>query len=1203
MKNTAKHWCQIQIWTALLGCLLLPTLSAAEVAVGELTLISSARVSRVAVDFTYKVNLNNTGGAVENVTATVSSTASATTIIEGSLSFPDIAAGGTVTSSDTFTLRQDRRFAFDSNALVFDIQYTPTGIADSTPPQISIVSPAAGTLVIESRPVIQVQASDDIELVPASLALTANGQPLTADCLFAGDTAQCNLTADLPEGAVILGATVDDSAGNTGTTQTDFVVDSVAIQIEITSPADGLIAAASDARVTGTVNAGVTAVDVNGITASLSGGAFSTTVPLREGRNMIVAVATRASGRTGTDSVDVTRDIVAPIVSIDSPSDGFVSVNDVIAVTGKVNDIVSGGTDARVFVNGLEATVAGGSYLVVDVPLVRGSNTITAVGTDSVGNEGSRSITVTFQPPVGARMTEGFGNGQAAQVNQSLAEPLVAIVQDDLGNPVAGRVVKFEVTRNSGNLKVGAGDAPQRIIQVPTDGSGKATVLFTLGDTAGEGNNRVKASAVGVAGEVEFCASGLGAAAQKILMVDGDNQRGVVGFPLANPLEALVVDKDGNPLNEVDVTFSIAKGTGNFDGQSSQVRTTGTDGIARAVLTLGLDPGINNNVVSATFPGLTGAAASFIASGLAPGNPADTKFSGVVLDNGHNPIPGAVVSILETAVSATTDEEGQFLLENVPVGHIELLIDPGNSPRPETFPPLNFETVTVAGQTNILGQPILLPAVQTESSKLVGGNQDVTLKMPGVEGLELTVFANSVTCIDGASECQVSISQVHLDKVPMPPPSGTLFMPPAWTIQPAGTRFDPPAKISIPNDGLLPGRVIDIFQFDHTLNEFINVGKGTVSDDGLVIISDPGFGVTRAGWGGCGQPQPPVTCASSCDDGNSCTSDSCVNGSCTYANISGSCEDDGNRCTEDTCANGSCQHTLVDDCSCDTDADCDDNNICTSETCENSVCVFAPANDGGSCGDGDQECSSEVCQGGECKNKPKDDGLACDDSDFCTGPPDVCKSGVCEGEPVKPEQVFSFQVGVDFAKVVGPINRFNERLGGPCKVALGFAVDVTRAKECCSEKEAIVDFLTGNGGGQAGVACNFPTPFSIPLGPVKVGIFIDAALTANATLSVKNDKCVDKLDWGGGGAVKLSTGITGRVKVGSAELLKISGVSGASCPLQVQNNQVVCRLSHNGLVVSVEVELLNGVVSVADNFVIFQPGGDLPVTFGLPQVN
>jgi hypothetical protein len=182
---------------------------------------------------------------------------------------------------------------------------------------------------------------------------------------------------------------------------------------------------------------------------------------------------------------------------------------------------------------------------------------------------------------------------------------------------------------------------------------------------------------------------------------------------------------------------------------------------------------------------------------------------------------------------------------------------------------LEFETVTVAGQTNILGQPILIPALDTESSRIVGGDQDVTIKMTGVAGLELTVFANSVTCPPGTpdrsqdgTQCRVTISQVHLDKVPMPPPGGIIFMPPAWTIQPAGVKFDPPAPITIPNNGLPPGRVIDIFQFDHTLNQFINVGKGTVSEDGSVITSDPGFGITAAGWGGGGPPPPPTTMAS-----------------------------------------------------------------------------------------------------------------------------------------------------------------------------------------------------------------------------------------------------------------------------------------------------------------------------------------------------
>ncbi len=320
------------------------------------------------------------------------------------------------------------------------------------------------------------------------------------------------------------------------------------------------------------------------------------------------------------------------------------------------------------------------------------------------------------------------------------------------------------------------------------------------------------------------------------------------------------------------MTFTVVKGNGRLDGQEKLVRVTSNDGIARAVLTLGPDPGISNNVVNASFEGLLGLPATFTSSGIAPGDPANTRFSGVVLDNGHTPIPGALVSIDGTNLQATTDQNGQFLLTNVPVGHIHLHVDPTNSPRPETFPELAFVTVTIAGQNNILGQPILIPALDMENSKIVGGNQDVTLTMRGVPGLAMTIFANSVQCPGGAPTCRVTISQVHLDKVPMPPPNGSLFMPPAWTIQPHGVHFTKPARMTIPNNGLAPGRIIAMFQFDHDLNMFVNFGKGTVSQDGLTITSDPGFGITAAGWGGGGPPPPPTTqpennpCQNAADD-------------------------------------------------------------------------------------------------------------------------------------------------------------------------------------------------------------------------------------------------------------------------------------------------------------------------------------------------
>ena len=104
-----------------------------------------------------------------------------------------------------------------------------------------------------------------------------------------------------------------------------------------------------------------------------------------------------------------------------------------------------------------------------------------------------------------------------------------------------------------------------------------------------------------------------------------------------------------------------------------------------------------------------------------------------------------------------------------------------------------------------------------------------------------------MTFHDGAREGQVLFTQVHADKVPMPPPNGASFLP-AWTIQPAGTHFNPPAQVTVPNTfGLPPGEQVEVFQFDHDIGEFVSVGLATVSADGATLASDPGFGITKAG--------------------------------------------------------------------------------------------------------------------------------------------------------------------------------------------------------------------------------------------------------------------------------------------------------------------------------------------------------------------
>lgn len=86
-------------------------------------LVNSVRVGRTSYNYTYQVNITNNGTNVQNVSATVLSSSSNTIIIDGDVSFGDVAAGETVTGADTFTIRQDRRNIFDPSVLDWNLEF------------------------------------------------------------------------------------------------------------------------------------------------------------------------------------------------------------------------------------------------------------------------------------------------------------------------------------------------------------------------------------------------------------------------------------------------------------------------------------------------------------------------------------------------------------------------------------------------------------------------------------------------------------------------------------------------------------------------------------------------------------------------------------------------------------------------------------------------------------------------------------------------------------------------------------------------------------------------------------------------------------------------------------------------------------------------------------------------------------------------
>ena len=738
---------------------------------------------------------------------------------------------------------------------------TFTVIDDDIPPSVFVVSPEQDRIVGDATPEIvigYVDRGSGMDL--GSFRAFVDEAEVTSACMVEAERATCELPALAP-GWHTLVAEIRDQRGNLGNTEFVFEV-TLDIPVEILSPTAGLLTREESIDISGTVPETVDSVEVAGVAATLGAGSFvAEDVPLREGGNTLTVVARTAEGGIGTATITLVRDRTAPRVVVRTPPDGLVTSSTQLIVAGEYHEASSSATataPAAVEVGGLPAAVEQRSFVVEDYLLRPGENRIRVTATDEAGNQGVGEVTVISRPDAPVRLEELGGNGQEGTAGGLLPEPLTVRMSDAFGSPLAGRQVRFGVTRGAG--RVGAVGEEAAALTVRTDAQGIARVPFTLGGRSGAGSHEVVASSPGLAERVVFCGSATTSEPLRIVRVVGNDQTGALagaaGQPYAKPFYVQVFDALGNPVPDVSVLWEVIQGAGSFGGSPSIETPTDDRGIAFARFTLGPDPGHETNLVRASFEGLSETPVTLAISGLEPRPGAPTAVRGLVLDNEDEPVEGVTIGITGTSLAAVSGSDGRFRIACAPVGTVELDVDGTSTTRPGVWPHLHFQLTTIAGQENELGMPIRLLPLDDAGARIVGGPTDVTIPMAGVAGAELTVFANSATFADGSPTGEVLVTQVHGDKVPMQAPMGSNFML-AWTIQPAGVRFDPPARLSIPNSGEAAGTVVDIFSFDHDIGEFVPVGTATVTPDGRQIVTNPGSGVIKAGWHGCVPPPAP----------------------------------------------------------------------------------------------------------------------------------------------------------------------------------------------------------------------------------------------------------------------------------------------------------------------------------------------------------
>lgn len=124
------------------------------------------------------------------------------------------------------------------------------------------------------------------------------------------------------------------------------------------------------------------------------------------------------------------------------------------------------------------------------------------------------------------------------------------------GGPAPGIAIRFAVS----------GGGAVAITSARTDRDGMATTgTWTLGPPTGA--QTVSARSAGLA-DVVFTAMAEPGPAASIIPVSGNNQAGLTGVALADPLRASVADRFGNPVPLAAVTFVVLSGNGTLDGSA-----------------------------------------------------------------------------------------------------------------------------------------------------------------------------------------------------------------------------------------------------------------------------------------------------------------------------------------------------------------------------------------------------------------------------------------------------------------------------------------------------------------------------------------------------------------------------------------------------------------------------------------------------------
>jgi len=203
-------------------------------------------------------------------------------------------------------------------------RHTFSVIRDTVAPTITLTAPAEGALLnvtfVRVAGLVDEQVLSDRVVINGATAILSSG---AFELLLSG----------FDQGPSTIDVTAVDLAGNTAILSVDVLIDTLPPVVEIVSPIDSLLTRQSTVLVEGTSEAGAH-ITVQGTPVVMTGTAYSHTVDLVEGRNVIHVASVDAAGNRNSTLVVVYRDSIAPVLEIYGLDDGNIDSegNDAVLV-------------------------------------------------------------------------------------------------------------------------------------------------------------------------------------------------------------------------------------------------------------------------------------------------------------------------------------------------------------------------------------------------------------------------------------------------------------------------------------------------------------------------------------------------------------------------------------------------------------------------------------------------------------------------------------------------------------------------------------------------------------------------------------------------------------------------------------------------------------------------------------------------------